>query len=117
MKKDFTKKLFVVNRILLGAIMLYAGISKLVNPGFEGIAGMLSGIGFPLAGFFAVILIFSEIIFGSLVIFDWKLEYTVIPLVFILVVTIFTVHLGNWSQMLIHLTLITNYFLIAYQKK
>lgn len=75
-------------RIALGLLFLIPGLGKLMNP--AGITGMLGGLGFPIAGFFAWILIISEIVFGTMLIFNWKTEIAGWPLfIILLVATIF----------------------------
>ena len=106
----------LTNRIFLGLLMFVPGILKLFINGHSGVTGMLSGIGFPIVGFFAWILIFSEIVFGVAIMVNWRLRYTVIPPIIILLIATFTVHLGNYSSMLLHLVAVTNYLLIAYKK-
>jgi len=76
-------------RLGLGIMFLFTGITKLLNP--SGIIGMLSSLGFPIATFFGWILLFSEIIFGALVLIGWKVKYTVWPLAIILLVATLTV--------------------------
>ncbi|MBT3464246.1 DoxX family protein [archaeon] len=71
-------------RIALGLLFLIPGLGKLMNP--AGITGMLGGLGFPIAGFFAWILIISEIVFGTMLIFNWKTDLVVWPLFIILLV-------------------------------
>ena len=117
MKKDWIRNMSTANRILLGLLMLVPGLTKLFISGPSGVTGMLNGMGFPIAGFFAWILILSEIIFGTAILANWKLEYTVIPPIIILVVAAFTAHLTDTMRWIMHLTLITNYILIAYYKK
>ena len=48
----YNKYAGVVNRVLLGLLMLGAGLVKLFVFGSDGVAGMLSGMGFPAAPFF-----------------------------------------------------------------
>jgi len=104
------------NRILLGLLMLIPGISKLFLIGPSGVTGMLSGIGFPLAAFFAWVLIILEIGSGTAIILNWKIKYSITPAAVILLVAILTVHLGNTTSILLHLVAISNYFLIAHNK-
>ena len=73
-------------RIALGLFFLVPGLSKLANP--AGIAGMLSGLGFPIAGFLAWIVLLSEIIFGASLIVGHKVKFAVWPLFIILLVAL-----------------------------
>ena len=109
------KNLETINRVLLGLLMVIPGLSKLFVSGASGVSGMLLGIGlFAWApGFWAWILILSEIFFGLAIIARWKLEYTVIPPMIILAVATFTVVWGSWSSVLLHLVAISGYSLIA----
>ena len=92
-------------RLSLAAIFLYAGIGKLLNP--AGPTGMLGGLGFPVPAFFAWVLLLSEIIFGIAVLLGWQLNYTVWPLVVILVVATIFVAIpmagGNYITTLFHI--------------
>jgi len=112
----------VVNRVLLGLLMLVSGLMKVFIIKPDNVTGMLSGIGFPAASFFAWVLILSEIVFGIAILAKWKLEYTVWPPIVILLVAAFTVYTGGengpqWSQILIHLVLVSNYWLIGTRSK
>jgi len=80
-------------RIALGLFFLVPGLSKLTNP--AGIIGMLGGLGFPLAGFFAWILLLSEIIFGASLIVGHKVKFAVWPLFIILSVALLLVAIPN----------------------
>jgi len=115
-KRSIGKLMFPITRILLGLLVLIPGIIKLFVSTPNGVIGMLTNLGFPIPVFFAWLLIFSEIIFGALVLFNWKLEYTVIPPVIILLVATFTAALGNYSSMLLHLVAVSSYLLIAYHR-
>ena len=112
----------IVNRVLLGLLLLVNGLLKVFVIKAENVAGMLSGIGFPVASFFAWVLILSEIVFGIAILAKWKLEYTVWPPIVILLVAAFTVYTGGengpqWGQILIHLVLASNYWLIGTHSK
>lgn len=78
-------------RVFVGLLFIIPGANKLMNPAM--ITGMLGGLGFPAAGFFAWVLLLSEISFGAAVLLGWKLEYTVWPLVAVLGVAVLTVHI------------------------
>ncbi len=112
----------IVNRVMLGLVMLVSGLIKLFVIKPENVAGMVSGIGFPVASFFTWVLILSEIVFGIAILTKWKLEYSVWPPIVILLVATFTIYFGGekgpqWSQILIHLTLASNYWLIGSHTK
>ena len=105
------------NWILLGLTMLVPGLIKLFVVKPTNVVGMLSGLGFPAASFFAWVLILSEIGFGGLILARWKLTYTVIPPIIILVVATFTAHWANWINMLVHLTLASGYWILGTRAK
>jgi len=109
------KNLETTNRILLGLLMLVPGLLKLFSLGAGAVTGMLSRIGlFSWApGFWAWVLILSEILFGIAILAKWKLEYTVIPPMIILLVAAFTFAWGSWSSFLLHLVAVSGYSLIA----
>lgn len=106
----------LVNRILLGLLMLVPGLMKLFVMGPSAVTSMLDGMGFPVPVFFAWILILSEIVFGIAVLANWKLQYTAWPPAFILAVaTLVTIPWSNLAQtqlpsVLLHLVAITNYW-------
>ena len=117
---ELNKNALTINRVLLGLAMLLPGLLKLFVMKPEAIVGMLGGLGFPAATFFAWILILSEIVFGAAILLNWKLNYTTIPPAIILIVASFTVHWGNiptdWSTLpavLVHLGLASNYWLLG----
>ncbi len=71
-------------RVTIGLMFLLKGIDKFQGP--EGVTGMLTNLGFPIAGVFAWILILSELIFGALVLIGYKVKYTAWPLAIVLFV-------------------------------
>lgn len=114
------KNLVVANRILLGLLMFVPGMVKLFN-GSEGVSGMLSGIFlFSWApGFWAWVLILSEIVFGIAILANWKIEKTKYPPVIILTVAVLFVtikwdSIGStpWSSLIFHLLAIVNYLML-----
>ena len=115
-----------VNWILLGLLMLGAGLIKLFIMKVEGVSGMLSGIALfswaPM--FWAWILILSEIIFGILILAKWKLQYTVIPPMIIMIVAAFTMNwpfaagsLPKLSGFLLHLVAASSYWVLGSRKR
>ncbi len=83
-------------RLTLGILFTGAGLMKIMNPGM--IVGMLSQMGFPTATFFGWLLILSEVIFGIAVLVGFRTRLTVWPLIIVLVVAVFTVHLPAWMN-------------------
>ncbi len=109
------KNIATVNRILLGLLMLIPGLLKLFVIKPATVVGMLStNVLFAWApGFWAWVLILSEIVFGIAILARWKLEYTVWPPVVIMIVAAFTASWGNWPTVLMHLVIASNYWLIS----
>ncbi|MCR4327286.1 MAG: DoxX family protein [Nanoarchaeota archaeon] len=113
MEKNFKKEAKVVSWVLLGLLMLVPGLTKLFVSGVGGVTGMLTGMGFPAAAFFAWVLIIGEIGSGVAIFARWKLKYVVyIPMIILLVAT-FAVHWGNWSNVLLHLVAVSSYWLLG----
>jgi putative oxidoreductase len=83
-----------ITRVILGLVMLIPGLMKLFVMGSSAFAGMLAGLGFPAATFFAWVVIISEIIFGLAIIANYKVRLTAIPPLIIVLVAAFTVHLS-----------------------
>ncbi|MBL7059325.1 DoxX family membrane protein [Candidatus Pacearchaeota archaeon] len=109
------KPLNLLNRIVLGLVMLVPGLMKLFVSGASGVSGMLSGIALfswaPM--FWAWVLILAEILFGIAILAKYKLEYTVIPPVIILLVAAFAMSWGSWGSFFLHLAAISNLALLA----
>ncbi|RMD67595.1 DoxX family protein [Candidatus Pacearchaeota archaeon] len=114
------------NWILLGLLMLIPGLIKLFLMGPAAITQMLTGLGVPAPQFFAWVLILSEIVFGVLILAKWKLEYTTWVPIIILLVAAFTFYWygpgkwpsgPNWVQILAHITLASNYWLLGASAK
>ncbi len=109
------KSLGMINRIMLGLVMLVPGLLKLFVSGASGVSGMISGIALfswaPM--FWAWVLILSEILFGIAILAKYELKYTVIPPMIILLVAGLTVAWGSWPSVLMHLTIIANLAVLA----
>ncbi len=71
-------------RATLGLMFVIAGILKLMNP--AAIIRMLGELGFPFPLLWGWLLLISELGFGAAVLLGWKLEYTVWPLVVVIIV-------------------------------
>ncbi len=117
------KNFGLLNRILLGLVMLIPGLFKLFVAGPNAVVGMMQGIViFAWAPvFWAWVLILSEIIFGIAILANFKLEYTTIPPIIILLVAAFTVYFNyqdllkvNWPTFLLHIAAASNYALLGY---
>lgn len=100
-----------VNWILLGLVMLIPGLLKLFVLKPAAIEEMLAGLGFPAAGVLAWVLIIAEIVSGVALLANWQVKHIVWIPVVILVVAAFTVYLGNYPNMLVHIALASNYLL------
>jgi len=85
-----------VLRLGLGILFIGAGIMKAINP--SGPIGMLSGLGFPGATFWGWLLIAVEIIFGLAVLVGFKVKWTTIPLMVVIVVALLMVQLPALGQ-------------------
>ncbi len=77
-----------VLRLGVGGIFVYAGIMKLLNPSM--VVGMLDGMGFPGASFWAWLLILVEVLCGASVLLGFKAKWTTIPLAIVMIVVIST---------------------------
>jgi len=75
-------------RIGVGGIFLTAGIMKILNPPM--IVGMLESLGFPGPTFWAWLLILAELLCGAAVLTGFKLKWTTVPLVIVMIVAIAT---------------------------
>jgi len=105
-------------RVVLGLLFLVPGIMKIMAP--DGIIGMLGDLGFPAPTLFGWILILSEIIFGLALVIGLKVEYAVWPLIIIMAVAIFTVHIKDtensmmWIDVLIRVGTIASLNLLRF---
>lgn len=115
--KNFNANAVTVNRVLLGLLFLVAGLMKLFVIKPAGVEGMLSGLGFPVAIFFAWILILVELLGGLSILANWKVKYASYLLLVVMVVAAFTAYLANWSQMLFHLAVASNLWVVAANSK
>ena len=102
--------MILINRILIGGLFLIAGLMKAFVSTPTGVAGFFSGLGIPATLFFAWIVMLSEIIFGLSVLTGFKMEYTVYPLIVIVLVAAFLTQWGNWSSFLMHIIVAANLF-------
>lgn len=109
----------LVNRILLGLLMLVPGLTKLFVFKPSGVTSMLSGLGFPAAALFAWILIIFEIGSGLAILANWKVEVAAWPPVIILITAALVT--TPWSQtdkiqlssLLLHLVAASGYWLLG----
>ena len=123
-QKKVVNNLMLVNSILLGLLMLVAGITKLLVMGPNAVSGMMSGIVLfswaPM--FWAWILIILEIGSGIAILAKWKLKFTTkIPAIILLIATL-TVAIKwsggtSWNTVILHLIAITNYLILGCSSK
>lgn len=71
-------------RVFIGLMFVFAGFKKVT--GIDGVTGMLSGLGFPAAVFFAWVLALAELVLGAFVFAGFKTKYAAWPLAFVLLV-------------------------------
>lgn len=116
------KNLSIVNRVLLGLLMLVPGLLKLFVVGPTAIAGMVGGIVlFSWApAFWAWVLMLSEIVFGIAILANYKTEYTAWPPVIVLAVATLFLHIKwaalsttSWSNVLLHLVAIWGFVMLG----
>lgn len=111
-KKNFNDYFSHINLILLGLLMIIPGLSKLFIAGPNSVSAYLASLGFPLPQFFVWILILLEIGSGVAILARWKLDIVkYIPAV-ILLIAIFTTHMGDIQAIVIRLALISSYLLL-----
>lgn len=78
-------------RLGLAVLFIFMGIGKFQNT--SGVTSMLQGIGFPFPIIWTWILLLSEIIFGIAILIGFKVKFTTIPLIVIILIAIVTVQL------------------------
>ncbi len=109
------KVLHLLNRILLGLVMLVSGLMKLFLLKPDGVSGMMSGIVIfawaPML--WAWILIVGEIFAGITILTRWNAHIGTWIAAVVLTVAAFTVYLENVSTLLVHLALASNYLLLG----
>lgn len=114
------KWMLCINRVLLGLLMLIPGIMKAMM-GPAAVGSMLATIGFPLATFFAWVLIIAEIGSGLFLIINYKSMYASYLAAFILIVATLVYAIPETfknpfmmiGQLVFHLLAISNYLLVA----
>ncbi len=124
-QKKHVEYFMIANSILLGLLMLVAGLMKLLVMGPNAISGMMSGISLfswaPM--FWAWVLIIFEISAGIAILSKWKLFYATKVAAIILLVAILTVTIQwtgggtNWNSVILHLIAITNYLILGCKSK
>lgn len=112
--KNLMKYGELANRILIAAMFIVAGSMKLFVQKPSGVAGFLDGMGFPIAIFFAWVLILSETLGGLALLANKFVKWATIPLMIIMIVAAFTANLKNPVSLLMHLVVASNLFLFGY---
>jgi putative oxidoreductase len=82
-------------RFVVGLIFFLHGWQKLFAMGLPGVTGMVQSIGFPLPSFFAILLIATEFLGGLFLLVGLFTRWVTLPLMFAMLVAIFTVHLSK----------------------
>lgn len=85
----------LVLRVATGLVFAMHGYQKLTQMGLEGVSGFLAGLGFPLAGVFAVILIAVELLGGIALILGFFTHWAAKLAAVVALVGLVTVHLGK----------------------
>ena len=80
-------------RVVIGLLFVVSGIKKMLAP--DMVIGMLGNLGFPIAPFFAWVLILSEALFGAFVLVGYKVKYTAWPLAIVLIIAEILVVIPN----------------------
>ena len=108
----------IINRVLLGLLMLVPGLMKLFVMKPAAVSGFLDSLGFPASMFFAWVLIILEIVSGAMILANWKVEYAVwAPIVILLVALVTTTPWSTPGQIkatnvLFHLVAISGYVML-----
>lgn len=101
-------------RLVVGLIFVIAGFSKVMA--IEGITGLLTSVGIPLAVFFAWIVAIVELVGGVFLILGLFDKITASLLSFVMLVAVLTVHLSQgWGDLRYPLLLlvVTAHFIMA----
>lgn len=108
-----------VNWILMGLVMLIPGLLKIFVIGPSNVAGMLGGFAiFAWAPtFWAWLLIAAEIVSGVMILAKKQMYIWATVAAIILIVASFTAYLGDWTNMLVHWALASNFLMLAMHKK
>lgn len=115
--KNFNANAVIANRIILGLLFLVAGLMKLFVIKPSGVEGMLAGFGFPAAVFFAWVLILVELLGGIALLANRKTKHASYLLIIVMVVAAFTAYWSQWTQMLMHIAVAANLWVIASSSK
>lgn len=85
----------LVLRVAVGLVFFMHGWQKLNDFGVEGTTMFLSGLGFPVPGLLAILLIAAEIVGGAALVLGVVTHWAAKVLAFVALVAWVTVHLSN----------------------
>ena len=85
----------LIVRLVIGAIFIYAGYSKIFVMGMENVAGMFGEMGFPAAAFFAWLTAVAELLTGIMLVLGIWTKFAAAILMIIMLVALFVVHIQN----------------------
>lgn len=85
----------LILRVVAGLIFFMHGYQKLTMMGVDGVTGFLTSLGFPLAGFFAVVLIATELVGGLALIVGLGTRWAASLNTITTAVAFFTVHVSK----------------------
>ncbi|HEX4799384.1 MAG TPA: DoxX family protein [Candidatus Paceibacterota bacterium] len=87
----------LVGRIFLGLLFFISGIFMLKS-GISGVAGMIEGMGIPLAGLIAILVVAVKILGGAGLILGYKTDESALALFIFTFLTVVLVH-NNAAEM------------------
>ncbi len=90
-------KTTMIIRLMVGTVFLSEGIQKFLFPAIRG-AGRFETIGLPSPEFLSYFVGVFEILCGAFVLFGLLSRFASIPLIIIMLVSIFTTKVGIWSE-------------------
>ena len=90
----------LLSRLIIGAIFIYAGYSKIFLMGMENVAGMFGEqFGFPAPVFFAWLTAVAELLAGVMLVLGVWTKMAALVLTVVMLVALFVVHIKNdWDQ-------------------
>ncbi|CCQ92006.1 putative membrane protein [Nitrospina gracilis 3/211] len=90
----------LILRVAVGVVFVYHGSMKLFGPGgVSGFAGTLAQLGVPTPGINAWLATLAEFLGGMALIFGVYARWATLPLIFVMLVAILTVHGPNGFSM------------------